>query len=168
MSKMISNGYMDTVSSGSESIVYKGSQGVSSFQYMDFCRKIIKMSKRNVDACFLVPLKMYHNQSESLGEDSVQQIEIWLDIFQDKMKPDYTKNEEVIAAFWVYLEYCNGFNELKKQSVDTSFETDLKSTIKGSMNDVSKLEKGKYIKKLLENRNDVECWILRAYEYQSL
>lgn len=160
MNKQKNEGYMDTVSSADMDVRVIRSLDMqnTAFDYKFFCANVIKMSKRKTDACFLVPLRLYHRESGIRDDKIFLELEKWMDAF--------THNGNESIFFWVYLDYLQGYSQLKncgddiKHRIGKNVEADVRTV----MNDISKTEKANYIKLLCEKRGDEEYWILRAYE----
>lgn len=153
MSRVTGVNSTDTVSS-----IYE--ESVSEFDYKYFCKSILKETKRKMDAGFLAPIKLYQAEEEARREEFLAELGGWMDAYVEK-------NAE-ICHFWVYMTYDGGYQRVKRraagQPLAESISDKAVSNAQTYMNDVSKLEKANYIRRLCENRDDAECWILRAYE----
>lgn len=152
----------DTVSSsdGSDRVILRWNGSNKAFNYTYFCKYIIKRKKRWVDANFLVSLKMLKEYEDVQEETFYNLLEKWLVAFKKKIGN--------IDYFWIYLVYMNGYNKFKGHSKDDDMKECIDNcvveTAKTYMNDISKLEKNKYIAKQCESSDLYEYWILRVYE----
>lgn len=160
MKRQKKESYMDTVSRADAGvrIICNSSMEKVAFDYNLFCETVMNMSKRRTDACFLVPLRMYHRVPEVRNDNMFSELEKWMYAF--------TQSGNRSIFFWVYLDYLQGYNQLNhcdgdiQKYIGKNVEEDIKSV----MNDVSKTERTRYIKVLCEKRGEEEYWILRAYE----
>lgn len=152
----------DTVSSGdgSNRVILRLDKSSRAFDYTHLCKNIIKQKKRWVDANFLVSLKLLKEYEDVQEETFYNLLVKWMDAFKNKIGN--------IDYFWIYLVYMNGYNKFKGLSEDADMKECIDDCVikdaKTYMNDVSKLEKNKYITKLCESGDTNECWILRVYE----
>lgn len=146
--------------SGSERRIYETDETAMSFDYDVFCRDVIKVAKRKLDACLLVPLKFYHDNKEISVDMDFDKLNIWLN--------DFSHNMDDFFYVWSYLTYENGGNLFEKWSKGNENRIDMGvnaiESAKGHLNDTSKLKDSKYIKMMCENRDMEEIWILNAYE----
>lgn len=151
----------DTVSSITceEKLSLPGGGG-GKFSYSHICKHVIKGTIRKMDTCFLVPVKMHKEIEEIYREDFLSVLGEWMDAFCVK-KVD-------IDHFWIYMAYDGGYDSMKKCMFKVPQNVNIPHTVSDDalthMNDVTKLEKAKYIVQLCREKGDVECWILRAYE----
>ena len=155
MKKRETMDFADTVSyaDDQERVIQSGGIRPSSFDYQQFCRNVLDISKRKADACFLLPLKAYHSQEEIRKEESLLKLESCMDAF--------VKEGNACEYFWPYLVYVNDYRMLwETESIFPNAE----ASAKGCMNDVSKLEKSAYMKHLCKARGMDEFWILKSYE----
>lgn len=154
--------FTDTVSSINDTgrVVKPEEKEAFLFDYKDFCRNVMGISKRKADAFLLAPLKMYHETKDFQNEEVLVNLEKWMDNFSEKKEDFY--------YVWLYLAYDQGYNNY----ISWNEEADIKKVIlpnavanaKTYVNDVSKLENSKYIKDLCDKRDNAETWILNAYE----
>lgn len=161
MNKKENGNRTDTVNSinGSERVISNSVVNNSSFDYKVFCKDVMKTAKRKVDACLLVPIKVYHDEDGIREEKVLRQIEEWM--------AGFSKNSTDYVYFWVYMAYDRGYEaflDWNKNSNKEKIEASAVMDSKTHMGDVSKLEKNGYIKKQCENRDAAEVWILNAYE----
>ena len=161
MSKVSGVNSTDTVSSmGIEETIPIPRGSGTDFNYTYFCKSILRETIRKMDASFLVPLKMYKEVKEIRQEDFLSVLGVWMDNFCGKRGS--------IDHFWVYMAYDGGYYNMKCHIEGTSSGQNISDKAREDalthMNDVSKLGNAKYIARLCENRDDVECWILRVYE----
>lgn len=132
------------------------------FDYTYFCKEVMGRKKRWVDAVFLLPLKLLkdYDEKEVREENFYVLLEKWMSIFKDKVGN--------IEYFWIYMVYSGGYNKFKGKAEDDeikySIDENVSENAKTYMNDVSKLEKAKYITKQCEEDDMSEYWILRVYE----
>ena len=130
------------------------------FDYTYFCRKIMEKTKRWIDANFLVPLKLLRECEEVRKEEFYELLEKWMKIFKEK--------EGSIESFWIYMVYIGGYNKFKEQSEDDDIRKSISKNVSDDaqtyVNDVSKLEKAKYIAQQCERGEMYEYWILKVYE----
>ncbi len=160
MKKQKNEGYMDTVSSVDTDVRVISSPDMqnTAFDYKFFCSSVMNMSKRKADACFLVPLRLYHREPEIRDDNIFLELEKWIKVFVK------TGNKSVF--FWVYLDYLQGYRQLRdcdgdiQHCIGKNVEADTKTV----MNDISKTEKANYIRLICGKRGDEEYWILKAYE----
>lgn len=134
---------------------------ILSFDYKEFCREVMKKTKRSVDACFLVPLKWYHSNQKNVSGEIIQQVETVMDKFLELPNA-------LCEYFWLWLDSEMQNN---KRFLDGNWEEDINDTAfgiientKSQMGDVSKLVGSRYIRILCENRDEIECQILNVYE----
>lgn len=151
-------------SAATESIgkaIKKPSKPEEAIEYKTFCREVMKMAKRNVDACFMAPLKLYHSQKKIQSMDMIQKIKAGLDQFSGMSSSD-------CIYFWLWLDYgIESIGELSDRDWAEHIKQNFSKIIadaKSLIEDASKPEKSKYIKELCKKREETECWILNVYE----
>ncbi len=150
----------DTVSSTTDvDLCFPSKGSAKEFEYKDLCKHILKSTIRIMDACFLVPVKMYQ-VLKSDREDFLSVLGEWMDAFHEK-----TGNHDL---FWIFAAYDGGYESMKPYISKLSSEKNIPKKARADalthMADVTKLWKAEYITKLCRNKGETECWILRAYE----
>ena len=162
MSKRINDNLTDTVSHVGDPlrVIAKDGTPSVSFEYGDFCKKILEFSKQKVDACFLVPIRAYHSWTEIRSDEIFPLLEKWLDIF--------IRKENKCIYFWPYLVVADGYNRLCKLETDEEIDRVItrvaEKDAKACMNDVSKMDKLKYVESMYKSREAEEVWILKIYD----
>lgn len=162
MSKMITENSTDTESIGK--VIKNAPKSEVSFDYKNFCKEIMDMHKSNMDACFLMPLKLYHSKKNIGLMDTIPKIQLALDKFSELFDKD-------CIYFWLCMDYWMKNNtELSDEDwreyikyIKENYHTIISDT-KSLIADASKLEKTKYVKELCKKRAEIECWILNVYE----
>ena len=152
----------DTESNIEESIRVIPQQDEQShgFDYTYFCKHVVKETKRWVDGNFLVPLKLLKEKEDVQEEKFYEQLEKWMYFYKEK--------EGSIEYFWIYMAYDDGYRKFKEQSEDDGIKKSIGDNVsdnaKTYTNDISKLEKTKYIVQQCKRCDMYEYWILKVYE----
>lgn len=156
----------DTVSSpGSEARIISQPMPVQrSFDFKYLCKSIIHKPIRNIEACFLAPLKVYREKIEKTADrDAVLcQLGAWMDAFREK------EGAGSLLYFWIYLAFDGGYEDFSNAGASADIGKRIRScaaqNAKSLADSNSKLRNAEYIRRLCEARDHTECWILSLYE----
>lgn len=156
----------DTVSSpGSEArIISQPMPEQRSFDFKYLCKSIIHKPIRNIEACFLAPLKVYREKIEKTADrDAVLcQLGAWMDAFREK------EGAGSLLYFWIYLAFDGGYEDFSNAGASADIGKRIRScaaqNAKSLADSNSKLRNAEYIRRLCEARDHTECWILSLYE----
>lgn len=132
-------------------------EAIRIFEYKTFCREIFQKSKKEIDACFLMPIKLYYDVEDIRKEEMLPILDEWVTKFLQK--------KSQIKYFWVFLcDMASGGMEYDWHSSELNLKEYNLSSIRLHMNDIGKIEKRKYITKVLKGRENVEYWLLKVYD----
>lgn len=129
----------------------------AAFECGNFYKNVLGLSKRKADGCFLLPLKIYNGHEKIRDHSQLGTLEARCD--------QYTAWGGEPELFWVYLEYEGGYDRLWAGIFDDRAPEKVNESMRSCLSDIPKLRKTLYTRRLLEDRDLAECWILSVYQF---